>query len=127
MFIYNGEYLIIKGGSMGRDNEAEIISLVKDLQKRMTYLEKKIDILVQQSSEKSQNVKSYSQKSQTYGGAQRFNDKQDKRFGSKNERYGRSFKNKQNNENRDNSKGGKFFNSISKGAGKSRYGTDARK
>ena len=72
---------------MEREVESKIISLIEDLQKRMTYLEKKIDILVNQSSDKSLHGKRNSPGTRT-GGSQRYSNTRDSRFGAKNTRLG---------------------------------------
>lgn len=117
---------------MANEVEFQIISLLKDLQKRITYLEKKIDMLVGQSTERSSKVKSYSQAPRTYGGPKRYNDNRESSFGTKNAqtgRYkdnrespfemkntqtGRSFEKKRSNEGRGFPKNNKAFNPTSK-------------
>ena len=65
---------------MERAVESKIIFLIIDFQKRMTYLEKKIDILIKQSSERSPNGKKSSLGS---GGSQLYSSTQESCFGAK--------------------------------------------
>ena len=79
---------------MEQESENEIISLIKDVQKRLIYLEKKIDLLSAQASEITSRGKNYGPPSKTYGKPQRFGDKRESRFGAPSTRSGRSFKKK---------------------------------
>jgi len=85
---------------MAQEDESQVISLLKDLQKRMTYLEKKIDMLVGQSKEKSSSKRSYSQAPRTYGRSQRYKDKYESCFGARTAQSERPFEKKQSAEDR---------------------------
>ena len=99
---------------MEREDKSEIIFLIKDMQKRMSYLEKKIDILIGRSTERSSSAKRYSQTSRTYGGPQRYNNTSKSHFGTKSTRTSRSVVRKRSNEDRGFPKENKTFNPSSK-------------
>ncbi len=117
---------------MAQEVEFQIVSLLKDLQRRITYLEKKIDMLVGQSTERPSSVKSYTQASRTYGGPKhykdnregsfgtknaqtgRYKDNRESSFGTKNTQSGRSFEKKRSNEGRGFPKNNKTFKPTGK-------------
>ena len=78
---------------MGRDPKSEVLDILKDLQKRMGYLEKKIDILSEGSAQRSAKPRSYaasrssvaSQGARSPGGFSRYKDKHESAFGAKTE------------------------------------------
>jgi len=85
---------------MDSEIESEIITLIKDLQTRIMYLEKKINILISQSSDRSSSPKSYSPGSHSYGKPQRYSDNRENRFGAKGVRSGRPYDKKRSEEGR---------------------------
>ncbi|MBZ0165696.1 MAG: hypothetical protein K8I00_02740, partial [Candidatus Omnitrophica bacterium] len=74
---------------MSPESEAEILTLLKDVQKRLTYLEKKIDTLVKQPSDRAASPRSYSPMSRSYAGAGRPYEKRESSFGMKKARPGK--------------------------------------
>lgn len=78
---------------MEREAEIEMMTLIKDMHKRMTYLEKKLDTLVKQSSEKSS-------KARGAGGPSRYSEPRERRYGAKNVRSGPTDENKRRQEGR---------------------------
>lgn len=74
---------------MDQNNESEIIALIKDLQKQVAGLEKKIDQLSKRPAERSAHTKNYGPSARTYAGSQRYNSTDKNRYGSKNARPGR--------------------------------------
>ena len=67
---------------MTQNSDSEVISLLKDLQKRMTYLEKKIDLLSGTSAGRTSKSQNHSSSYQT-GGSRRYKSKHETSFGSK--------------------------------------------
>lgn len=99
---------------MGTEGEAEIISLLKDLQKRMVYLEKKIDLLASPSPERPSRGKSYPSASRSYGKPQSYHEAGEGRFGAKGARPGRSFEDRRSEAGRGFPKGKKMFSPAGK-------------
>ena len=50
---------------MAQEVESQIVSLLRDLKRQVTYLEKKIDMLVDQPKVRPSSAKSYSQEPRT--------------------------------------------------------------
>lgn len=102
---------------MAQEGGAEIISLIKDLQRQMAFLEKKIDMLVNQSAGgRPLGSRSYSQTPRTYGGGEqrRDRDTRESRFGAKSSRPSRPFEKNRNDEGRGFAKKKKTFKAPSK-------------
>ncbi len=69
---------------MEEHSESEVISLLKDLQKQITYLGRKIDQLSSASSGRTSKSQHYSSSYQT-AGSRRYKSKHETSFGSKSE------------------------------------------
>ena len=117
---------------MAQEVESQIVSLLRDLKRQVTYLEKKIDMLVAQPTVRHSSAKSYSQEPRTYegpssakgysqgprtygGGPKRYNkDNRENSFGMKNAQTGRSFEKNRSDEGRGFPKKNKPFNPTRK-------------
>lgn len=101
---------------MAQEVESQIVSLLRDLKRQVTYLEKKIDMLVDQPTVRPSSAKSYSQAPRTYGGGpKRYNkDNRENSFGMKNAQTGRSFEKNRSDEGRGFPKKNKPFNPTRK-------------
>jgi len=63
--------------------DSNVISLIKELQKQITYLERKIDTLIAQSAGRSSGARNYSPSSRSYGKPQRYEGSRPSSFGHK--------------------------------------------
>jgi len=108
---------------MESEVESEVISLIKDLQTRIIYLERKIDTLVRQSSEGPSRGQGRTQAPQNYGRPQHREDTRENRFGPRTPRSGRSFERTRSDEDRGGSRGKK----PSKPGGKKSFSSAGKK
>ena len=85
---------------MGQDGQSEVIKLLKDLHKKVEYLEKKIDLLSSGSGQRSSKPRSYGQGARgqdgarpnadsrrwsSQGGGSRYKSKHESAYGAKSE------------------------------------------
>ena len=75
---------------MDQETNDSVISLIKELQKQITYLERKIDTLVAQSANRSSGQKSFSPSSRSYGDRPRHDQSRGSSFGHKRREEGGS-------------------------------------
>ncbi|HLF18760.1 MAG TPA: hypothetical protein VI749_07710 [Candidatus Omnitrophota bacterium] len=68
-----------------------VITLIKELQKQITYLERKIDTLVAQSAGRQAGPKSYPPSSRSYGAHQRYENPRGSAFSHKRQDEGRRY------------------------------------
>ena len=83
---------------MDQEANETIISLIKDLQKQITYLERKIDTLVAQSAGRSSGQRNYSSPSRGYGEQRRYDNSRASHYGPKPAASGHSFDKKRSEE-----------------------------
>ncbi|MGE0269385.1 MAG: hypothetical protein AB7S78_13125 [Candidatus Omnitrophota bacterium] len=76
---------------MEQDINSEIITILKDLQKRITYMEKKIDELAARNKERSAGAKHYAPSSRTYAGQSSYKGARGNNFAAKNGQTARSY------------------------------------
>jgi hypothetical protein len=78
--------------------EANVVSLIKELQKQITYLERKIDTLIAQSGSRQPGPRNYSRPSRGYGERKPYDNARGGGFTPKHFSSGRSYDKKRGDE-----------------------------